>query len=74
MDAGLLRIRAGGRWQGRLESLAARDLVEVLRARGHQPFWDGETVRLNNRPHGVRQRAGRRQRGVRSPVMGTTVP
>jgi len=28
----------------------AGDLVEVLRARGYQPFWDGETLRLNNCP------------------------
>lgn len=26
------------------------DLVEVLRARGYHPFWDGETLRLNNCP------------------------
>ncbi|MPY49710.1 helix-turn-helix transcriptional regulator [Streptomyces acidicola] len=29
---------------------AAGDLVEVLRARGYQPFWDGETLRLHNCP------------------------
>jgi predicted ArsR family transcriptional regulator len=29
---------------------AGGDLVEVLRARGYQPFWDGETLRLNNCP------------------------
>ncbi|MFE1859073.1 helix-turn-helix transcriptional regulator [Streptomyces anandii] len=29
---------------------AAGDLVEVLRARGYQPFWDGETLRLRNCP------------------------
>ncbi|MFI6764984.1 helix-turn-helix transcriptional regulator [Streptomyces sp. NPDC050355] len=29
---------------------AADDLVEVLRARGYQPFWDGETLRLRNCP------------------------
>jgi predicted ArsR family transcriptional regulator len=28
----------------------AGDLVEVLRARGYQPFWDGETLRLHNCP------------------------
>lgn len=28
----------------------ADDLVEVLRARGYQPFWDGETLRLHNCP------------------------
>ena len=26
------------------------DLVEVLRARGYEPFWDGETLRLHNCP------------------------
>ncbi|GGU84697.1 ArsR family transcriptional regulator [Streptomyces albospinus] len=29
---------------------AAGDMVEVLRARGYQPFWDGETLRLHNCP------------------------
>jgi predicted ArsR family transcriptional regulator len=29
---------------------AAGDLVKVLRARGYLPFWDGETLRLNNCP------------------------
>lgn len=29
---------------------AAGDLVEVLRNRGYQPFWDGETLRLRNCP------------------------
>lgn len=29
---------------------AAGDLVEVLRACGYQPFWDGETLRLHNCP------------------------
>ncbi|WP_255955095.1 helix-turn-helix transcriptional regulator [Streptomyces odontomachi] len=28
----------------------AGDLVEVLRARGYQPFWDGATLRLHNCP------------------------
>ncbi|MGG7575982.1 helix-turn-helix transcriptional regulator [Streptomyces sirii] len=28
----------------------ADDLVEVLRARGYQPFWDRETLRLRNCP------------------------
>ncbi|MFE0190503.1 helix-turn-helix transcriptional regulator [Streptomyces sp. NPDC058989] len=29
---------------------SADDLVEVLRARGYQPFWEGETLRLRNCP------------------------
>ncbi|MGF1432036.1 helix-turn-helix transcriptional regulator [Kitasatospora sp. LaBMicrA B282] len=32
---------------------AGADLVEVLRERGYQPFWDGETLRLHNCPFGA---------------------
>jgi predicted ArsR family transcriptional regulator len=41
--------RAAGEAEGDASARAA-DPVEALRARGYEPFWDGETLRLNNCP------------------------
>ncbi|WP_043268591.1 helix-turn-helix domain-containing protein [Streptomyces sp. CT34] len=51
-NAGLDReLQAAARAAGAAHpDAAADDLVEVLRARGYQPFWDGETLRLRNCP------------------------
>lgn len=56
--AGLDReLQAAARAAGEAEGAAAggeagagADPVEVLRARGYEPFWDGGTLRLNNCP------------------------
>jgi len=50
--AGLDReLRAAAKAAGVADpDASADDLVEVLRARGYHPFWDGETLRLNNCP------------------------
>lgn len=51
-NAGLDReLQAAARTAGAADpDAAAGDLVEVLRARGYEPFWDGETLRLRNCP------------------------
>ncbi|WP_430381346.1 helix-turn-helix transcriptional regulator [Streptomyces arenae] len=51
-SAGLDReLQAAARAAGAADPDAgAGDLVEVLRARGYEPFWDGETLRLHNCP------------------------
>ncbi|WNM35353.1 helix-turn-helix domain-containing protein [Streptomyces sp. Li-HN-5-11] len=51
-NAGLDReLQAAARAAGAAApDAAAGDLVEVLRARGYEPFWDGETLRLHNCP------------------------
>lgn len=51
-NAGLDReLQAAARAAGAADpDAAAGDLVEVLRDRGYQPFWDGETLRLRNCP------------------------
>jgi predicted ArsR family transcriptional regulator len=51
-NAGLDReLQAAARAAGATApDAAAGDLVEVLRARGYEPFWDGETLRLHNCP------------------------
>jgi predicted ArsR family transcriptional regulator len=50
--AGLDReLQAAARAAGAADPDSAQgDLVEVLRARGYQPFWDGDALRLNNCP------------------------
>ncbi|RFU82385.1 transcriptional regulator [Streptomyces triticagri] len=55
-DGGLDRaLQAAAKAEGAEHpDAAAGDLVEVLRARGYEPFQDGETLRLNNCPfHGL---------------------
>ncbi|WP_406862244.1 helix-turn-helix domain-containing protein [Streptomyces sp. HUAS MG47] len=48
-NAGLDRaLQAAARAMGATAS--STDLVETLRARGYQPFWDGSTLRLRNCP------------------------
>ncbi|MFD5541988.1 helix-turn-helix transcriptional regulator [Streptomyces sp. NPDC127079] len=51
-NAGLDReLQAAAKAAGAADPDAgADDLVEVLRDRGYQPFWDGETLRLHNCP------------------------
>ncbi|SEG81016.1 Predicted transcriptional regulator, ArsR family [Actinacidiphila yanglinensis] len=51
-NAGLDReLQAAARAAGAADpDAAAGDLVEVLRTRGYEPFWDGETLRLRNCP------------------------
>lgn len=50
-NAGLDReLQAAARAAGAARQDAAADVVEVLRARGYEPFWDGEVLRLRNCP------------------------
>nr|WP_277348006.1 helix-turn-helix domain-containing protein [Streptomyces sp. HNM0574] len=51
-EAGLDReLQAAARAAGAgAPDAAADDVVEALRARGYQPFWDGGTLRLRNCP------------------------
>ncbi|MDT0308662.1 helix-turn-helix domain-containing protein [Streptomyces sp. DSM 44917] len=52
-NAGLDReLQAAARAAGEAdpEAAASGDLVELLRERGYQPYWDGETLRLRNCP------------------------
>lgn len=50
-NAGLDReLQAAAKAVGAAQAEDADDVLGALRARGYEPFWDGETVRLRNCP------------------------